>query len=187
MPEILEWFCCSLATMAPVTQKTVASLRMAERCVYKQYTRITHRTDPSPALNYFPCNPSKFIVHSPTTRDARRDGRALLWDSSPAATNPRPGRPVGTRCLMPSERKSPWEIRPLSCTTGHLSSLEYGGRESKTIVKHHRYISHWKPEQYAMGPSLQGLELVINQPGQSECQVPFRFPDCVVSVASARA
>jgi hypothetical protein len=31
-------FYCSFARWPPVTQKTVASLRMAERCVYKYYT-----------------------------------------------------------------------------------------------------------------------------------------------------
>lgn len=32
--KVLEWFRLFLATMASITQKTVASLRMAERCVY---------------------------------------------------------------------------------------------------------------------------------------------------------
>jgi hypothetical protein len=35
MSKLLEWLLLFLATIAPVTQKTVASLRMAERCVYK--------------------------------------------------------------------------------------------------------------------------------------------------------
>ena len=34
MSKLLEWLLLFFATTTPVTQKTVASLRMAERCVY---------------------------------------------------------------------------------------------------------------------------------------------------------
>jgi hypothetical protein len=58
-------------------------------------------------------------------------GGPSLWDSSPAARNSSPGRPVGTRCRCLPERKSAVGTPALSCTTGHLSSPECGGHESE--------------------------------------------------------
>ena len=59
-----------------MTQKTVASLRMAERCVYKQYTRYYKQTDPSQTINYFACKLIKFIERSRLTAliESRRGG-----------------------------------------------------------------------------------------------------------------